>query len=642
MKRIRAIIGTSLFCAVAGLLGAQASAAYHLGNIPPKLLANANAVIREINVSVQISSPSKLETRYRRVVTVLNKQGADWGEMALHYDGYRALGSVSCQLFDGKGEIRKKYGKKDFQDLDTSGDALVDDSRCLYLDLSGLEPPYTIALDYSMSASSAFFCPSFWPQEEFNTAVEFAACIVQVPNEGDLLYLNERSPEPVITDEGAKKKYQWVFQNLAAIPDEPYNLPLSMLAPVVHLQPRVFQIGLFSGSLDSWDGIADWTNQMVTALPELNTEAKQQIQRLTAGKTEREKIHAVYRFVQNSTRYVGIQLGIGGWQPFDPNVVHAKKYGDCKALTWYTKALLEAVGIQSYYTLVSAGSQPSVLIPDFPSKTFNHVFLTVPTSDGDTLHLECTSQINPPGYTGTSTGKRLALLIAGDKARLIHVPTSSSTDNVLLDSVFVRIQDAQTPVNIHWKKTWKGVSVEDDGLLELVSNTDPQVRKKWFEQQFAVKGGRITASDLQLEPHRTTIPEGYALAETSSGQLLNVTAKRMYFQPNVFQMWPTLLPPDSARLSPVFWRFGRTRIADITYEIPPNWKPESLPASVDLTNTFGTYSRKVIFHEGTLLYRRSITLADGTFPADQYNTLVEFFGKMKKMDGERAVFVQNE
>jgi len=642
MKRIRTTIGTGLFCAVVGLLGAQAPAAYHVDNIPTTLLANANAVIREFNVSVHIPSPSKLETRYRRVVTVLNKQGADRGEIVLPYHNFQSLGNVSCQLFDAQGDLRKKYGKKDFQDQYYSGAALVADSRYLYLDLSSFEPPYTFALDYTTNAMSALFCPSFWPQEEFNTAVEFAACIVQVPNEHDLLYLNERSPAPVITDEGAKKKYQWVFQNLAAIPDEPYNLPLSMLAPVVRLKPRTFQIGMFSGSLDSWDGLAGWINQMVTALPELNAEAKQQIQRLTAGRTEREKIHTVYQFVQNSTRYVGIQLGIGGWQPFDPNVVHAKKYGDCKALTWYTKALLDAVGISSYYTLVSAGRQPSVLIPDFPSNAFNHVFLTVPTTEGDTLHLECTSQTSPPGYTGTFTGNRQALLIAGDKALLIHVPASSSTDNVLLDSVCVRIQDAQTPVNIHWKKTWKGVSVEDDGLLELASDTDPQTRKKWIERQFMVKGGRIAAFDLQREPNRTTIPEGFARVETSSGQILNVTSKRMYFQPNVFQVWSTMLQTDSARLSPVFWRFGQTYIADISYEIPPNWKPESLPASVDLTNTFGMYSRSVTFHEGTLTYRRSITLADGTFPADQYNVLAEFFGKMKKMDGERAVFVRND
>lgn len=59
-------------------------------------------------------------------------------------------------------------------------------------------------------------------------------------------------------------------------------------------------------------------------------------------------------------------------------------FGDCKGLTNYMKAMLKAVGINSYFTIIHLGGQKS-FNRAYPSPSqANHVILTVPVS-GDTI-----------------------------------------------------------------------------------------------------------------------------------------------------------------------------------------------------------------------------------------------------------------
>ncbi|NJM26365.1 MAG: hypothetical protein HC859_13660, partial [Bacteroidia bacterium] len=105
---------------------------------------------------------------------------------------------------------------------------------------------------------------------------------------------------------------------------------------------------------------------------------------------------------------MSIQLGIGGWQPFEASVVDKNGYGDCKALSNYAVAMLKEAGIKGYYCLVQAGEEPAKLDPMFAENHFNHIIVAVPLKQ-DTVWLECTSQTNPYGYLGEFTGDRQAL-----------------------------------------------------------------------------------------------------------------------------------------------------------------------------------------------------------------------------------------
>ena len=96
---------------------------------------------------------------------------------------------------------------------------------------------------------------------------------------------------------------------------------------------------------------------MLKDIEDLPKETIAKIASLVAGvKDTKEKARIIYEFMQNKTRYISVQVGIGGWKPTPAKEVDKLGYGDCKALTNYTKALLKSQGIDSYYTIVDSGS----------------------------------------------------------------------------------------------------------------------------------------------------------------------------------------------------------------------------------------------------------------------------------------------
>ena len=122
--------------------------------------------------------------------------------------------------------------------------------------------------------------------------------------------------------------------------------------------------------------------------------------------------------MQDNTRYISVQYGIGGWEPENAMAVDQLGYGDCKALTNYTMALLKTQGIDSYYTVLYGGVKRD-MNPEFTMMQGNHAILNVPTEDSTDIWLECTSQTNPFNYLGDFTDDRYALRIGENGGEII-------------------------------------------------------------------------------------------------------------------------------------------------------------------------------------------------------------------------------
>jgi transglutaminase-like putative cysteine protease len=124
-------------------------------------------------------------------------------------------------------------------------------------------------------------------------------------------------------------------------------------------------------------------DQLLTGTEAVPQSTKEDVIRLTQGiDSNLEKARIVYQYIQDRTRYISIQIGIGGWKPMSAMEVDQLGYGDCKGLTNYTKSLMEIAGVDAYYTVVYGGKEIIDLDSEFSSLQGNHVILTLPT-DGE-------------------------------------------------------------------------------------------------------------------------------------------------------------------------------------------------------------------------------------------------------------------
>ena len=162
--------------------------------------------------------------------------------------------------------------------------------------------------------------------------------------------------EPTISSEADKtEKMSWTFEKIKPEKFESFA-PYNAVVPRIIAGPNDFEYDGFVGKMDSWKNLGKWQIQLNQGRDQLPEQTKLKIRTLVSGITSQEqKAKVLYEFMQNRTRYVSIQRGIGGFQPFDAKSVDQLGYGDCKALSNYMVALLKEAGIKGYYTQVYGG-----------------------------------------------------------------------------------------------------------------------------------------------------------------------------------------------------------------------------------------------------------------------------------------------
>ncbi|WP_156810175.1 hypothetical protein [Nitritalea halalkaliphila] len=277
--------------------------------------------------------------------------------------------------------------------------------------------------------------------------------------------------------------------------------------------------------------------------------------------------------MQGRTRYVSIQLGIGGLVPFDAKSVEKNGFGDCKALSNYMGALLDEVGIPNFYTLIHAGEQNKPFFSAFPADYFNHAILAVPLEQ-DTVFLECTSQQTPFGFLGDFTSDRHALLITPEGGKLVKTPTYRAEVNRQKQVGNFQLDEGAN-LSGHVSMTRSALQSNLGGMLQLPYAKE-SAKMDWIQRMYRLPG--LSVADYGFERSGNLLPEIHFQAELQAKKVGQLAGGRIILQPNQWNTLETgLRPAKETRESPFRISMGYTDEDEISYALPAGSKWISCP-----------------------------------------------------------------
>ncbi len=633
MRRLSFIL--TICCLVA--IQVQAQYNYPVAYIPDALKTNANVVVRESTTLIDIDPTFSVREHYKIVYTILNSNGDDDALIYIPYDEDRKVKNVKANVYDARGLKLENIGKNDIYDQSYSdGSFEVTDSRIKIIDLRQKTYPYTVEVKFEIAKKYIYQYRSWFPIEGEHTAVQKSTYTVHFPPGLEPRIFSKNIGDPVKGQVKEKSSYSWSVANLMAMESQSLAPPLTELYPYVRLAPSNISMDKRHGAAESWKTFGQWFYELNKNRDDLSTSSQAKVRSLIDGATtEREKIKTIYEYLQNNTRYVSVQLGIGGLQTFEADFVDQNRWGDCKSLTNYTKAMLKVAGIPSYFALVEAGKNARKVEASFPSDQFNHVILCVPQKQ-DTIWLECTSQKGPFGYMGNFTGDRNVLVVNESGGHLVRTPVYAMEENTTNRTVDIAI-DADGMAKIKVEAKYQALEYEDLGMnFAIHQSADKQ--KKWLYKKLQLNNAKINS--FKLEQKGEEIPVGIENIDLEIRNFAKVSGKRFYFEPNVFNKIQWIPPKSSERIHDIVLKTDWQNKDVVNISVPENISPEYIPEPIAFTSAFGTYEMSIENIEGSLVYTRKITINKGSYDKSLYPQLIDFYKKIKKSDKSKVVFLK--
>ena len=389
--------------------------------IPDSLKRGACSVVRDYSVEFVQKSATGGEAQFRKTVTVLNAEGLE-GATFIHVDGhFSKLKKFKGGISNSQGKQVVKLRRSDLKES-TLSSGLTSDSHTYYYECPPYSYPFSVTYEWTCDYSNGMLVyPDFYPQISYNQSVQNASYRLSVPGNVDVIYRSNRiGKTPEVTRHGEYKTYAWTGISLTAS-HPAYNGDARSVVGYIESEPTVFECDGYEGRQDTWQNFGIWKNKLLQGRDNLPEDEKQKIIAMTRDASSPvEKIRILYDYLARNTRYVSIQLGIGGWQPIDAATVCRTKFGDCKGLTNYMKAMLAVAGIPSVYTCISV--EEKRLCPHLPGvHQLDHAILCVPLP-ADTLWLECTNAYLPFGYVHSDIAGHDAMLVDDNGGRLVRLP----------------------------------------------------------------------------------------------------------------------------------------------------------------------------------------------------------------------------
>jgi len=634
---IKRHLSTLVFCLLFLSVAKASDIKYSIFEIPDSLKKNANSIVRVSETTFKVDDNFNSTYTVHYVLTLLNSKALDDAELKVYYDNVSTVNYLKFKIYNSFGEdITRTFKSLEVTDESaTTGGTLYSDDRCKVVSPVFAQYPVTIEYSYQVKDVVIFYYPAWAPVTSTNMALQQASYTLVTPkSRTPRMKSVNKVPEVSISHEQETNQYKWEISNFAAIDTEPFSPPFYELIPYLLLAPDYVKYNTYSGAFASWSDFGKFCSFLNSGRDQLPPETVVKLQSLVKDCADnKSRIKAVYKYMQDRTRYVGVQIGIGGWQPAPADFVDRKGYGDCKGLVNYTKALLKAVDIDSYYSLVKSGNNSAPVIESFPSTQFDHVILCVPDQN-DTIWLECTSQKCAFGFLGSFTDNRLALVLNDNGGKLVRTHVYNEALNTSNRRITV-VMDEAGDATVKMFTTNK--AVKSEAIEEQLSESPEDQRKDFLKR---IGYSDCVINTLKYNLSGDIIPVGTVEAELEVPAFASKNGNRLFIPAVSRDRFIPVPQNTTPRVNPVVIRNSFTDSDTAIIYMPGGLKAEFIPGQQRIESKFGKYVFSAEMKGEQLFCYRMFEVHAGWYKASEYAEFIAFLRKIAKSDQTKIVLTQ--
>ena len=424
-------------------------------------------------------------------------------------------------------------------------------------------------------------------------------------------YVQVWSPDrkPAITEKDGRRIYIWTGSQLKPTSSEPKK---EAFAPPVEIKPDVAWT-----TFHSWAEVGEWYRALAAPRAVPTDALKAQAEEITRdAKLPLDQVQALYSFVSTHIRYVGIDFGVGRYQPHMAAEVLINQYGDCKDKDTLLEALLRAKGFTTAPALIGAGL---AMISELPSPAFfNHVITTV-SMPGGRIWMDATPGVSP---------FQLLLPQLRDKQALVILPSGSADlerTPVKLPFPFVDSFEATATLDS---------SGDLSGKVKINDRSDSEILLRLIGQNLAPaqwdQGAQAIANSLGFSGTVSNANFGRA-DDTSQPMQVNYDYTKKPFGDwanlRIVALFPVALglpePPDQEPKSEIDLGALRTESAISKIQLPAGYSAE-LPGSVHARTSFATFDITYKLENGEFTAQRTLTILQSRLQAASWEQYKKF------------------
>ncbi|HNT34118.1 MAG TPA: DUF3857 domain-containing protein, partial [bacterium] len=539
----------------------------------------------------------------------------------------RVITKTGQQIFAPEPQVRSAL------DLSGVGSGIYSDYDVMIVSFDGVEKDALVELKYEIRENQEnlyadYFGDIFYFGSYDPTVLSEYVLIFPKHRKLHHIFVPNGSEQPdnlSVQEEGDTCVYRWHYKNLPSIRREPMMPAVSEMLPYL-------KVSTFS----TWDEMASWywdlSRESLRPDTTVSATARQLITDPHA--TASQKLNAVFRYVSNEIRYLGLEFGVHGYKPHGAGHVNRMQYGDCKDKAGLAISLLKELGVPAQLVLLRTVDKGRIDLSLPSLGLFNHAIFRASLSDLTAEWFDGTADYTALGeLPSMDQGAQVLVIHEGGRFTLEQIPISPPSANLIKYRTEL-VLSPEGNASGRRRASFHGLFNRSIRAAYQNDAKNPQI----IEQQFgsAFPGSLIT--DVLHSDFSALSPEEYIefslelprFAHSQNGAL---RFSACLFPERLTEAYAPLTTRRHQLVNHGLWQKERT----LTLTLPPGSVCEEIPKDFHLDTPFGEFKRTYRHGNSKIIYEETLVFKAQRVGSQDYGAFRGFCASVDREQKSEVV-----